>query len=254
MYHPKYTPIAGHQTQQTSQNQLPDCFTLLAWNLQKTDFAHYIYRNIKDLLIYTELRDEPHILSLQEAKTLPEQTRFFNLGFVLAPNIQTKQNHFGVLTASSSIINPIRQCLTQSRELGWATHKTALITQHPLNNNQILTHVNIHAINFVSHSAFQRELHKILQHLEQITGPIIISGDFNTWNKKRTRTLIAATQKLGLEMVKYPDHSPIKSIFKQPLDHIFFRGLTLQSSQAINVNLISDHNPILATFCTINKH
>ena len=254
MYQPKYTPIASRQAQPTSQDQLPECFTLLAWNLQKTDFSHYVYRNLKELLTQSELTNEPHILSFQEAKTLPEQISFFNLSFVIAPNIQTKKNHFGVLTASSSIINPIRQCLTQSRELGWATHKTALITQHKLSNNQILTHVNIHAINFVSHSVFHRELQKLFQYLDQITGPIIISGDFNTWNKKRTKTLIEATQKLSLKMVKYPDHRPIKSIFKQPLDHIFYRQLTLQSSQAIDVNLISDHNPILATFCTINNH
>jgi len=170
----------------------------------------------------------------------------------MAPNIQTKKNHYGVLTASSTIIKPLQQCLTQSREFGWTTHKTALITQHKLSNQETLTHINIHAINFVAHSVFKRELNKLFHHLEHITGPIIVSGDFNTWNKKRNQSLIQATQIIGLQKVEYPDSKAIKTMFKHPLDHIFFRGLTFQSSQALEINHISDHNPILATFCTNN--
>ena len=250
MYKPKFTPISHHHADNPVNKNLPDCFTVFAWNLQKTDFSHYIHRSLNDLLKKLDPEIQPHILSFQEAKTFPSQNTFFNLPFIMAPNIQTKLNHFGVLTASSSIITPMRQCLTQSRELGWATHKTALITEHKLNNQQTLTHVNIHAINFVSHTIFNRELNKVWQHLEHLDGPIILSGDFNTWNIKRVQTLIHATQSLNLEKVEYPDQRPIKTMLRQPIDYIFFRGLHLHSSQAIDIANISDHNPILATFST----
>jgi len=250
MLKPKYTPISQFHTNQNTTDVLPKCFTVLAWNLHKIDFIHFTHRSINELLKQSILSHEPHILSLQEANTLPYQTSFFNQSFVMAPNIQTKENHYGVLTASSTIIKPLQQCLTHSREFGWATHKTALITQHKLDNQEILTHINIHSVIFVSHSVFQRELAKLLHHLDHITGPVIISGDFNTWNKKRTKTLTQATHKFGLEKVSYSDPRAIKSILKQPLDHIFFRGLTLQSSMVLDITHISDHNPILATFCT----
>lgn len=249
MYKPSYTPI-NYTTNGVLETRLPPCFTVLTWNLQKTDFSHYVQRPIRDLFRGLNHDITPHILSLQEAKTKPEQNTFFNLPYIMAPNIQTQKHHFGVVTASSSIITPTRQFLTQSREFGWTTHKTALITQHLLSNNQTLTHVNIHAINFVTNTTFYRELNKVWQYLEHVSGPIILSGDFNTWNAKRALNLMNAVDKLHLKTVAFPDHKPIKTMLRHPIDFIFYRDLILKESEAIPIKTISDHNPILATFCT----
>ncbi|MDX1352931.1 MAG: EEP domain-containing protein, partial [Thiomicrorhabdus sp.] len=110
MYKPKSTPITHSDTENLPQKQLPECFTVLAWNLQKTDFSHFMHRSIKELFTQLNIDIQPQILSLQEAKTWPTQNSFFNLPFIMAPNIQTKRHYFGVLTASSSIITPMRQC------------------------------------------------------------------------------------------------------------------------------------------------
>lgn len=244
MYKPKLTPISVNP--ETQRNALPNCFTLLVWNLQKTDFSHYLHRPIEEL-ISTPI---PHLLSLQEAATQCSQTRFFNFPFVMAPNIQTSKSHFGVVTASAHQIKPYRQCLTQSREIGLATHKTALITHHPLNNGQVLIHVNIHAINFVRNQVFNQELQHLWSFLSHQSGPMIISGDFNTWNKTRLKVLQQATRKLNLKAVNFPDTQPIKTLLRQPLDHIFYRELNLKNALALNIPNISDHNPLIATFKT----
>jgi endonuclease/exonuclease/phosphatase (EEP) superfamily protein YafD len=208
------------------------------------DFSHYIHRPIESLI---EI-NPPHLLSLQEAAVQTQQPKFFNMPFVMAPNIQDHHKHFGVLTASQHHCNPQHQCLTRTRELGFTTYKTALITEHKLANGQILTHVNIHAINFVPHMFFKKELRLLWNHLSHRDGPMIISGDFNTWNQTRLKTLLQATTQLQLEPVTYADSRAIKTMLRQPLDHIFYRGLTLVTSEVIAIPQISDHNPLIATF------
>lgn len=240
MYKPKNSPICL----QPNYCALPETFSLVVWNLQKTDFSHFTHRTIDQLLPI----HPAHLLSLQETAIQPQQNTFFNLPFYMAPNIQTPKKLFGVLTASAYQQSAHHQCLTQCRELGLTTHKTALITQHLLANGQYLTHVNIHAINFVPHHLFKKELLSIWHKIQKTTGPLIISGDFNTWNQARFSTLIEVTKKLNLTQVKFADVRPIKTLNRQALDHIFYRGLTLQDATALSVPQISDHNPLLANF------
>ncbi len=240
MYRPKHSPLSN----QLAEAKLPDPFSLICWNLHKEDFSTFHPRNIEQLLNIEEM----HILSLQEARINENQGTFFGLPFSMAPNIETPNNVYGALTASAYQHHTYHQFLTTSRELGFATHKPAIITQHPLNDGQILTHVNIHAINFVPHYVFKKELQLLIHKIEELEGPLIISGDFNTWNKARVTTLAKTVNKLGLTKVDYPDIRPIKTLNRQPLDHIFYRNLTLKNSRAITVPHISDHNPIIAEF------
>ncbi|MBN2866697.1 MAG: endonuclease/exonuclease/phosphatase family protein [Thiotrichales bacterium] len=243
MYKPKLTPLGLNHSEKPAG--LPERFTLLVWNLHKIDFSPFLFRPIEELIEIPE----PHLLSLQEAATNPMQTRFFNFPFVMAPNIQTQKKHYGVVTASSFAMQPFQQCLTHTREIGLTTHKTALITLHPLANGQTLTHVNIHAINFVGTRTFKKELNFLWSFIIEQTGPMIISGDFNTRNKPRMNYLYKMTELLDLKAVSFPDSRPIKTLLRQPLDHIFYRQLTLKNAQALAVPKISDHNPLIATFC-----
>ncbi|WP_319381809.1 endonuclease/exonuclease/phosphatase family protein [Thiomicrorhabdus sp.] len=244
MYKPKLTPISHERAIIHADSALPDPFRLLTWNLHKTDFSHYVHRPIERLL---EI-ETPHLLSFQEAATVPMQNRFFNLPFVMAPNIQTRSRHFGVLTASQYGMLARHQCLTRSRELGWATHKTSLITEHLLANGERLTHINIHAINFVPNRLFKQELSHLWNLVSEKKGPMIVSGDFNTWNKARVSFLENTARQLGLEQVVYPDVSPIRTLNRQILDYVFYRGLKVHSSRAFDVKHISDHNPLEVVF------
>ena len=245
MLKPKTTPISQHQHQET----LPECFTLLTWNLQKVDFFHYIHRPIESLLSIPKV----HLLSLQEAVIKPEQNRFFNLPFFMAPNIETKKQFYGVVTASNYYQSAFSQQLTQSRELGVMTHKAALVTQHRLNNGQTLTHVNIHAINFVPHHIFKAELLLLWNNIRLTQGPLIVSGDFNTWNKMRLNTLLKATKQLNLSQVVFSDSQAIKTLNRHPLDYIFYRDLSMRDAVVLSVPEISDHNPLIASFSPTHR-
>lgn len=245
MYRPKNSPISSD----SQLVKLPKRFSLICWNLHKTDFSNFQPRRIEKLLDIEEM----HILSLQEARVQPNQNHCFGLPFRMSPNIQTRTNTFGAITASAYQQSTHHQFLTRSRELGFATHKSAITTQFILSNGSILTHVNIHAINFVPHLVFKKELQHLLENIKSIEGPLIFSGDFNTWNKARVKTLTNATNQLGLTKVVFSDSKPIKTLNRQPLDHIFYRGLRLLKSRAINVPMISDHNPIIAEFTPLNN-
>lgn len=242
MYRPKHTPVRPLD----STSPLPEEFSVISWNLQKVDFSGSQLQTIEQLLHIEEM----HILSLQEARVNEHQNRFFGHPFSMAPNIETPKNTYGVVTASAYEHSTYQQFLTTSRELGFATHKPAIITRHNMNNGDCLTHVNIHAINFVPHHVFKKELQLLWNKIESIEGPLIISGDFNTWNRTRVKTLQTATQRLNLNKVDYPDVRPIKTLNRQPLDHIFYRNLTLKDCRVISVPHISDHNPIIARFST----
>lgn len=244
MFKPKLTLISHAATKPEADSVLPNPFRLLTWNLQKTDFSHYTHRPIEQLL---EI-ETPHLLSMQEAATFPMQNRFFNLPFIMAPNIETRRRHFGVLTACGFAMSAQHQLLTRSRELGWTTHKTSLVTEHRLSDGQVLTHINIHAINFVPNRLFQRELTLLWSLISEKSGPMIVSGDFNTWNKPRVSILENAARQLGLSQVVYPDVTPIKTLNRQILDYVFYRGLTVESARAFDVKAISDHNPLEVVF------
>lgn len=239
MYTPKRSPISYPN----KNTPLPNKFTLLCWNLQKLDVTQYQNHRIEQLLDI----QEAHILSLQEASITVHQSNFFGLPFVMAPNIETRKRVHGVVTASAYDFSSNHRFLTTNRELGFATYKPAVITQHQLANSLTLTHVNIHAINFVPHFIFRKEMNLIWHKVKNFTGPIIVSGDFNTWNRARLKSLLHATTQLGLTMVEYPDSKPIKTLNRQPLDHIFYRGLNLHRAKAMAVPL-SDHNPLMAEF------
>ena len=244
MYQPKKSPIST----QSELTHLPDPFSLICWNLHKIDFSQLQPRNIEQLLGIEDM----HVLSLQEARVQKDQSHCFGLPFMMSPNIQTRSNTFGAITASAYQQKTHHQFITRSRELGFTTHKSAITTQFLLTDNSTLTHVNIHAINFVPLMIFKRELQLLLKSIQSIEGPLILSGDFNTWNKARVKVLNKSTQKLGLTQVKFDDQKPIKTLNRQPLDHVFYRGLKLLDSRAINVPKISDHNPIIAQFTLCN--
>jgi endonuclease/exonuclease/phosphatase (EEP) superfamily protein YafD len=107
--------------------------------------------------------------------------------------------------------------------------------------------VNIHAINFTLGVAdFRKQLEQIRPVLAGHPGPIILSGDFNTWRKKRADILDAFADEFSLIPVEfYNDHRKI--FFGRPLDHIFVRGLQIGASDTRQLES-SDHNPLLVEF------
>ncbi|MDX1808821.1 MAG: endonuclease/exonuclease/phosphatase family protein [Sulfurospirillaceae bacterium] len=233
------------------KNQEISCakeFTILCWNVAKLTndsiFINYLEKVIKD--------EKIDILLLQEfKKSITKEIKIGDYSYVLSPNMETKKNIFGVLSAFKIHCEDNLALLSKRREFRYLTHKSSLITTHKLNNSQKLLIVHVHAINFVKNSDFYNEIDYIKTNILSHKGAMILAGDFNTWNSKRSAYLREMTNELSLKEIIFEDDKHRKKFFTQHLDHIFYRGFNLLEAKVLNSKNISDHNPIIAKLAII---
>jgi endonuclease/exonuclease/phosphatase (EEP) superfamily protein YafD len=109
--------------------------------------------------------------------------------------------------------------------------------------DQSLLVVNAHIINFVSFEKFKSHLDQVFNTLKHHDGPILMAGDFNTWNSKRLKYFNQLTRLFLLNEVKMKRQPKLKHLF-QHLDHIYCRGLTVVDSHVHTHINSSDHYPI----------
>ena len=220
-------------------------FTILCWNTAKLTMKSSYKESIKSLIVENCV----NILLLQEVKkSLATELDISDYSYILSPNIETRRHVYGVLSAFKISCEDDFSLLTKKREIAYATHKVTLITKHKIAHNEQLMIVNIHAINFVKNSDFFNELNSIKTIIKLHNGPIVVAGDFNTWNVKRVNFLKEFTHDLSLHEVGFSDNTNIKKVFSNSLDYIFYRGLKLTKSKVVDTKKISDHNPIIASF------
>lgn len=232
---------------------LPDCFNLLVWNLHKVPLHTLTLQKFEALLSIPH-RMPIHLLSLQEVSLPLNVNHFMNLNFAMAANLQTKKSISGVLTASSQTFKKRHALITQKKELGFATYKSILITEHPIANGEKLLHINVHAMVFVSFNFFYFEISRLHQKISEHQGPLIVSGDFNSWSRPRFKFLQNFFQQFNLNFVEFKAQQNIKKLGSNPLDQVYYRGLKLINASALNIKNISDHNPLIVQFCTCPKH
>ncbi|MCK9474061.1 endonuclease/exonuclease/phosphatase family protein [Sulfurimonas sp.] len=223
-------------------------FSLLCWNVAKLTLKSS-YREFFESLIQNHDFD---LLLLQEVKkSLSCELAIHDYSYILSPNIQTKKHIFGVMSAFKSSCEDEFFLLSKKRELKYATHKVSLITHHKISEAETLLVVNLHAINFVHSGDFKHELDYIYASIAHHKGAMIVAGDFNTWNLKRSYLLSEFTENLSLKKVEFSDEKHLKKIFTNSIDHIFYRDLNVTYSEVIDSKKISDHNPIIAKFSTL---
>ena len=195
---------------------------------------------------------EPTISNLvlfQESRCLREMDQAYcDLSWVFSANIETPRHHFGVQTLFDWQCDHHTGLITQRQELGLATHKTTLFTNHALTQGPPLLCANIHAINFVPNAYFYAEIERVLEHIKNHAGPILIGGDFNTWNAARVAFIEQQMAQAGLLAVNHREPHFIKRFGRHRLDHLFYRGLQLQDAWVVNTARVSDHNPLIARF------
>lgn len=220
-------------------------FGVLCWNTQKLTQTLEFQAALTRLL---QLFPSQFLL-FQEAKlALENEWRVKEWSYALAPNIQTNRFVFGVLTASQRAFANTKAMLSQKREATFATHKSYMLSQHPLADGQTLLIVNVHAINFVSAQYFLAEIEMLKAELLNHQGPLIVAGDFNVWNQQRRLYLQKFCRDIGLKEAYMSDAQHIKAFRHYPLDFIFYRDLWVKEALAINIPEVSDHNPIYARF------
>ena len=126
------------------------------------------------------------------------------------------------------------------------TPKASLLTRYPTATGTLAV-VNVHAMNFVPLAKFARQIAQISQMMEAEKGPMLVGGDFNTWNPSRVRLVMSAMEKAG--MTRVPVTVPRRwRHLGQQLDHVFTRGLKLIDARPLPHVVSSDHIPLRMEF------
>jgi endonuclease/exonuclease/phosphatase (EEP) superfamily protein YafD len=228
---------------------------VLNWNIAKKNHDETW---IRDFLKIFE-QHKPDIIFLQEVRLGIEAQQAVGLvemSWSFAPNfIDTHYNTYsGILTAAKTSSISRKSIITKHYEPIIKTPKISLITEYPLcSDKETLLAINSHLINFVNLKKFRAQLHGIESALSEHNGPIIFSGDFNTWNRSRAILLDKMVTRLSLTSVSFApnDSKNIKRfLLSPPLDYIFYRGLSEKKGSAKVIDNIysSDHKPMLAEF------
>lgn len=217
-------------------------FFLLSWNMQKgvrmgwaEDFRRLSYN--QDLLIIQEAYLNDALKRLLQANH-----HHWDLAFAFEYN----NNKIGVLTASK--VEPSFLCTFRYKEPMIRIPKTIIITQYPLSSgSHALMVANVHLINYtLTLSQFRIQLRQMEKILSKHIGPIIVSGDFNTWNDERKAVVSDLARRLDLTAVTFSEKYRA-TVFGQNVDHVYYRGLEPIKATSIRVNT-SDHNPLIVKF------
>ncbi|MFV8819927.1 endonuclease/exonuclease/phosphatase family protein [Haliea sp. E17] len=220
---------------------LPDTLKILSWNIHKAYDAGWL----EDL---QRLGADANLSFIQEATLRARLGELWPGGPIyqsFAQGYATRDEITGVMTLSSHA--PTMQCNFTRMEPWLGTPKAATVTEHAIAGHpQRLLAINVHAVNFtLGLSDLQAQLQPLTTLLQSHAGPVILAGDFNTWSSARAHYVDQALRALGLEPLQFePDLR--STAFGMPLDHIYVRGLAVESTEVVPVSS-SDHNPLRAS-------
>jgi endonuclease/exonuclease/phosphatase (EEP) superfamily protein YafD len=215
----------------------PENIGLFVWNIHKNKHPDALddladMAGDMDLILLQEAR---HASSLHDHMQSASYWSF-------APGFSTNDALTGVMTLSS--VQPLAHCFLQTREPWLGTPKAVGITEFALSDSdQTLAVVNIHGVNFtLGVKDYARQLENIRTVIESHTGPVIVAGDFNTWNDDRDAQVKQLAAELGMtELTFAVDHRVTP--FAHTIDRVLVRGLRVRDATTDIVDS-SDHNPL----------
>jgi len=218
----------------------PDDIDLFVWNIHKSKHANAL----DDL---ADLASDMDLVLLQEASPanlLHDRLQRADY-WSFAPGFRTAESLTGVMTISS--VQPLTHCVVQDREPGLRTLKAISITEFALaGSRQTLVVVNIHGVNFtLGVRDFEQQLEKIRVVIDNHDGPVIVAGDFNTWNDGRVERLDHLSAQLGMTELNFAVDNRVTP-FSHTVDRVLVRGLRVINATTQVVDS-SDHNPLIVT-------
>ena len=114
--------------------------------------------------------------------------------------------------------------------------------------------LNIHALNFsLDLAGYAGQLDALLGGADAHPGPVLFSGDFNTWNRWRMDLLLRKAEAAGLRRVAFEAEGPLpRWLSARSLDHVFYSpggtGLRPASARILASVRSSDHAPLGVDF------
>jgi len=169
-----------------------------------------------------------------------------DLHWSFSPGYRTNKGITGVTTASR--IKPLAQCTLVHYEPWLKSPKATNITEFSLQGtDETLLVINLHLINFtLGLDAMRKQLLQALSFVERHNGPVIVSGDFNTWSKNRRNFVAEAFSARDMTPVGYAKTDQRKRVFGYALDHTFVRNIRVAEGTSYAVST-SDHSPMSVT-------
>jgi endonuclease/exonuclease/phosphatase (EEP) superfamily protein YafD len=221
--------------------------SILVWNIFKGQRGHHFREDFKQLAF-----DKDFVL-IQEALVdthMPKlwQDSFEGYQWSVAQSFQYSRNASTTGVCIGSRIEPskVEYIRARSRELIWFTPKISIFTEFEFNPTPSETSVGVralfvctHVLNFVTTKAFIASLHEIALKISEFDGPVLLAGDFNTWNVKRYLAMKDIFHNLKLEHITFDQD---KRLLR--LDHIFVRGFSVQKALVHHTVSSSDHYPL----------
>ncbi|MEJ2135137.1 MAG: endonuclease/exonuclease/phosphatase family protein [Desulfofustis sp.] len=220
----------------------PASFTVLSWNSHRG--GHKDWNS--DLV---SLGSGADIILLQEAALGPVLDTQLDLRanqWLMATAFQLDDREIGVMSAAR--VAPQAYCVAREPEPLFKIPKIGLAASYPLAGlDTSLLVVNIHIVNYtINVAAVQRQIGALEQIVRNHEGPVIVAGDFNTWNDERESLVRQKMTELGMNPVSFdPDHRV--SFFAHKVDGVYYRGLEVTKSLSHRVES-SDHNPLEVHF------
>jgi endonuclease/exonuclease/phosphatase (EEP) superfamily protein YafD len=221
----------------------PAEINLLIWNTHKGQHDGWLEE-------FAELSADRDLLLLQEA-FLKQELRDLLLRETLSWNLATTFLKYrietGVMTASQ--VTPVSACVQRTMEPLLSLPQSTLISRFRLKGSaDTLLVGNIHAVNFtLGTEAFRSQLDRLASILDEHDGPMIVAGDFNSWNQSRARVLDEIFVKSrSMRKVKFNGKSP-RTILGRSVDRVYYRGLTVVAGRVLEADT-SDHDPIWVQF------
>ncbi len=219
-------------------------FSLLNWNIEKAKHPNWP----SDL---ERLGNTASLVTLQEAvPELPVSNKFGRLHWSFAEGFGIRDNLTGVMTLSE--VQPIGVCEFAELEPVFRTRKATLVTNYPIYGmDETLLVVNLHGVNFsMGLGALEAQFNEASHIISQHQGPVIVSGDFNTWRRGRHDLMEELMALHDLSSVAF-DVDYRKRFLGWPLDHILVRGLDATHATTHDLES-SDHNPMLVNLVVTN--
>jgi len=224
---------------------------VLVWNTYQGGDNNFTYD-------YRGLADTKHLALLQEANLTQDMRKSLGevpMGYTHAQSFRSAIGRVRMGVATGSVAKDVQATglVSPVREVRSTTRKAALIQHFALEGRMdSLMVTNVHAINFVPNGDFVRHIEQIAAAMLSHEGPMLVGGDFNTWNVQRLHHLDRIFGRLGLTRVIFP---PGRTRFPNigvifgvqtggELDQVYTRGLNV-TSRSVNTDVTSsDHQPL----------